>query len=119
MTVVSGDVVADSGGFNVNRLKELIPSVQLYSSNPRNTAIGIRGQGELSENLFFRYNGDIGGFGASSDLVWQAFAGLGYRLHSNFSLVAGYRGMGVDYDNGRFMLDTVTHGPVIGLDVRF
>jgi hypothetical protein len=34
-------------------------------------------------------------------------------------LVAGYRGMGVDYDNGRFMLDTVTHGPVIGLDVRF
>ena len=81
--------------------------------------IGIRGQGDLSENLFFRYNGDIGGFGASSDLVWQAFAGLGYRLHSNFSLVAGYRGMGVDYDNGRFMLDTVTHGPVIGLDVRF
>ncbi len=81
--------------------------------------IGIRGQGELSENLFFRYNTDIGGFGASSDLVWQAFAGLGYCLHSNFSLVAGYRGMGVDYDNGRFMLDTVTHGPVIGLDVRF
>ena len=45
VTVVSGDLVADSGGFNVNRLKELIPSVQLYSSNPRNTAISIRGQG--------------------------------------------------------------------------
>ena len=81
--------------------------------------IGIRGQGELSDTLFFRYNADIGGFGASSELVWQAFAGLGYRLNSNFSLVAGYRGLGVDYDNGRFMLDTVTHGPVIGLDVRF
>lgn len=45
VTVVSGDLVADSGGFNVNRIKELIPSVQLYSSNPRNTAISIRGQG--------------------------------------------------------------------------
>jgi iron complex outermembrane receptor protein len=45
VTVVSGAYVADTGGFNVNRIKELIPSVQLYSSNPRNTAISIRGQG--------------------------------------------------------------------------
>ena len=45
VTVVSGELVADSGAFNVNRIKELIPSVQLYSSNPRNTAISIRGQG--------------------------------------------------------------------------
>jgi len=45
ITVVSGALVADTGGFNVNRIKELIPSVQLYSSNPRNTAISIRGQG--------------------------------------------------------------------------
>ncbi|MDR2213007.1 MAG: TonB-dependent receptor [Pseudomonadales bacterium] len=45
VTVVSGELVADSGAFNVNRIKELIPSVQLYSSNPRNTALSIRGQG--------------------------------------------------------------------------
>jgi iron complex outermembrane receptor protein len=45
VTVVSGQLVADGGAFNVNRIKELIPSVQLYSSNPRNTAISIRGQG--------------------------------------------------------------------------
>jgi iron complex outermembrane receptor protein len=45
VTVVGGELIADSGAFNVNRVKELIPSVQLYSSNPRNTAISIRGQG--------------------------------------------------------------------------
>ncbi len=45
VTVVDGALVADTGGFNVNRIKELIPSIQLYSSNPRNTAISIRGQG--------------------------------------------------------------------------
>ncbi|MES2626727.1 MAG: TonB-dependent receptor [Pseudomonadota bacterium] len=45
VTVVDGTLVADTGGFNVNRIKELIPSIQLYSSNPRNTAISIRGQG--------------------------------------------------------------------------
>ena len=35
----------ETGAFNVNRLKELVPSVQLYSSNPRNTTLNIRGQG--------------------------------------------------------------------------
>ena len=38
-------LVADSGAFNVNRLKEMIPTVQFYSSNPRNSAINIRGLG--------------------------------------------------------------------------
>ena len=36
---------ADTGAFNVNRLKELVPTVQFYSSNPRNSAINIRGLG--------------------------------------------------------------------------
>src|SRR5688572_17668011 len=45
VTVVTGSLVEDAGAFNVNRLKELVPSVQLYSSNPRNTALNIRGQG--------------------------------------------------------------------------
>jgi len=45
VSVVSGDLVADSGAFNVNRLKEMIPTVQFYSSNPRNSAINIRGLG--------------------------------------------------------------------------
>ncbi|MCU0451748.1 MAG: TonB-dependent receptor, partial [Bernardetiaceae bacterium] len=31
--------------FNVNRVKDLVPSVQLYSSNPRNTTLNIRGIG--------------------------------------------------------------------------
>jgi iron complex outermembrane receptor protein len=45
ISVVTRSLVEDAGAFNVNRLKELIPSVQLYSSNPRNTALNIRGQG--------------------------------------------------------------------------
>lgn len=45
ISVLSGETVEQSGAFNVNRLKELIPSVQVYSSNPRNTGINIRGLG--------------------------------------------------------------------------
>ncbi|MBL7859358.1 MAG: TonB-dependent receptor [Cyclobacteriaceae bacterium] len=45
ISVVSGALIEEAGAFNVNRLKELVPSVQLYSSNPRNTGINIRGLG--------------------------------------------------------------------------
>ncbi len=45
ITVIGATQVENSGSFNVNRVKELIPSVQLYSSNPRNTSLNIRGLG--------------------------------------------------------------------------
>ncbi|GAB2799062.1 TonB-dependent receptor [Rhabdobacter roseus] len=45
ISVVSGVRAEDAGAFNVNRLKELVPTVQLYSSNPRNTTLNIRGLG--------------------------------------------------------------------------
>lgn len=45
ITVIGGKLVDDAGAFNVNRVKELIPSVQLYTSNPRNTGVNIRGLG--------------------------------------------------------------------------
>jgi hypothetical protein len=81
--------------------------------------LGIRGQADLGDHWFFRYNGDIGGFGVSSELTWQAFAGFGYRVNESVAIAAGYRGLGVDYNEGSFALDSVTHGPVIGLEVRF
>ena len=45
VSVVDGELITEAGAFNVNRIKELIPSVQLYSSNPRNTGVNIRGLG--------------------------------------------------------------------------
>ncbi|TAH26009.1 MAG: TonB-dependent receptor [Cytophagales bacterium] len=45
ISVISGTKAEDAGAFNVNRLKELVPTVQLYSSNPRNTTLNIRGLG--------------------------------------------------------------------------
>lgn len=39
-------------------------------------------------------------------------------MKTNLALI-GYRGLGVDYTDGRFLVDTVAHGPVIGLSCRF
>ncbi|MFD1144928.1 TonB-dependent receptor [Larkinella insperata] len=45
ISVVGGQRAEDAGAFNVNRLKELVPTVQLYASNARNTTLNIRGLG--------------------------------------------------------------------------
>ncbi len=45
ISVVSGDTLDSVGAFNVQRLQQLTPSLNFYSSNPRNTAINIRGIG--------------------------------------------------------------------------
>lgn len=81
--------------------------------------IGLRGQSELGRGFFGRYNVDIGGFGVSSDLIWQAFAALGYNITPNASIAGGYRGMGTDYSSGPFTLDVIHHGPLIGFEFRF
>lgn len=45
IAVIGAKELDNSTSFNVNRVKELVPSVQLYSSNPRNTTLNIRGIG--------------------------------------------------------------------------
>lgn len=45
ISVVGGDHVDATGSFNVGRLQQLTPTLQFYSSNPRNTAVNIRGLG--------------------------------------------------------------------------
>ena len=45
VSVVDGKFLSDSGAFNVGRLKDVIPTLQFYSTNARNTAVNIRGLG--------------------------------------------------------------------------
>jgi iron complex outermembrane recepter protein len=45
ISVVTGSALADTGNFNVVKLQQLVPTLQVYSSNPRNTSVNIRGLG--------------------------------------------------------------------------
>jgi iron complex outermembrane receptor protein len=45
ISVVGGDHIDATGAFNVGRLQQLTPTLQFYSSNPRNTSVNIRGLG--------------------------------------------------------------------------
>jgi hypothetical protein len=68
-------------------------------------------------------NGDIGGFGAGSDLTWQAYPYLGWQFAKWGSLQAGYRFLYMDYENGsglnRFKYDVTYRGPQVGVTFRF
>jgi iron complex outermembrane receptor protein len=45
ISVVGGEQIDSTGAFNVGRLQQLAPTIQFYSSNPRNSTVNIRGIG--------------------------------------------------------------------------
>ena len=81
--------------------------------------IGFRVHHDLTDKFFARALADIGGFGVSSDITWQAMALLGYRITDKASVGLGYRGLGTDYSNGGTTYDVISHGLLLGLEYRF
>lgn len=45
ISVIGGQALAETGTYNVSRLTQLQPSLQFYSTNPRNSAANVRGLG--------------------------------------------------------------------------
>lgn len=81
--------------------------------------IGLIGRVDLSNRVFVTAWGMIGGFGVSSDLVWDVMAGLGYEFSKHFSAIGGYRASGVNYASNGFLYDTVQQGPFLGMIFKF
>jgi hypothetical protein len=103
---------------------ELTPGLQRglsrsFSRTWVDPVIGLRTQTHLTHWLFLPIRGDIGGFGANSELTWQALAGIGAQVSRWFSIVVGYRALGYQYDQADFRYDVITHGPIVGLNFTF
>jgi iron complex outermembrane recepter protein len=45
ISVINANSIEATGNFNIIKLQQLTPTLQVYSSNPRNTAVNIRGIG--------------------------------------------------------------------------
>jgi hypothetical protein len=80
--------------------------------------VGLKGRVSINPQLYLTSWALIGG-GASSELLWDVMGGAGYQFTDSFSAVVGYRAMGVDYENGGFVYDTVQQGPILGAVFRF
>ena len=85
--------------------------------------VGLRYNYPFNDKWSLQLYGDIGGFGVSSDFTWQGLALIDYQPWKNVAFVAGYRGIGTDYETGsgadQFTFDATVHGPLIGVDIRW
>lgn len=81
--------------------------------------IGLRGQINLTRWLFLAAQGDVGGFGAGSQIAWNVQATIGVNFTRNIFAEIGYRYMYVDYANGGFLYNMNSYGLYSGIGVKF
>ena len=87
--------------------------------------IGGRVVFNISDKFVASVRGDVGGFGigSSSNLTWNVTVLGEYKIHPNVGLVAGYRYLAVDWEQGsglsRIGYDWTIHGPILGVNIQF
>jgi len=85
-----------------------------------NGVVGFRGNVQLNENWYAPFYYDVGK--GDSELTYQAFAGINYKL-SSFDLSAGYRYMKFKFDDdddfGEVLNNLVVKGPMFGARFYF
>ncbi len=81
--------------------------------------VGLRGRYYVSRAVFLNGYGDIGGFGAGSELSWQVLGGIGIQAARWCDVQLGYRALGFEYDGARGKQEITTHGPIFGATIRF
>jgi|LGVC01.1.fsa_nt_gb hypothetical protein len=85
--------------------------------------VGARWTTNFSENWKFYVRGDIGGGG--SDFTATAAGGVRYVINEWLDFDLQYKALWVDYETGTlntrdyFSYDTLTQGPIIGLNFKF
>jgi hypothetical protein len=80
--------------------------------------VGGRITGILTPKVEVSIGGDVGGWGAGSQMDYQIFGVLGYRIKPALALQVGYRYLYFDYRrvSGAF-LDTATSGVLCGVSI--
>lgn len=81
--------------------------------------LGFQLRHDFNEKWFCKFLGEVGGFGVSSDINWQAMALFGYNINECWSLGGGYRHQYVDYEDDGFVYDMDTSGPMLGVIYKF
>lgn len=81
--------------------------------------LGLRAFVPFNDKLSFQAQGDIGGFGAGSDVTWSLLGTLNYVFTDHLSGSVGYKVLAVDYEHDGHVFDTRLQGPVLGMTYRF
>jgi hypothetical protein len=73
----------------------------------------------VAERCYVGLTGDIGGFGAASDLTWRLGLTAGYSITEKIDVLVGYRHMDTDYEDNGLVYDVANSGFGAGLKVSF
>jgi len=81
--------------------------------------VGLRGQLNLTRWLFLAAQGDVGGFGAGSKIVWNAQASMGVNFTRNVFAELGYRYVYMNYSHAGALFNAAEAGVFSGIGVKF
>ena len=81
--------------------------------------IGLRTQINFTRWLFLALQGDVGGFGAGSQIAWFASGSIGINFTRNLFMETGYRYFYMDYVNNGLTYDAAQSGLFMGVGVKF
>lgn len=83
--------------------------------------LGTRLVTDVTDRIQVRVGGDVGGFGAGSDLTWNTLGEVGFKVAAPLWLRVGYAAESIDYkaNGGGFEFNTTSHGPRFGFALTF
>jgi len=87
--------------------------------------IGIVWVTPINEQWDFRFRGDIGGFGIASKFTSAVELGVLYHINESWEVDMHLKSLWVNYEQNdvgnydRFVYDTVSYGPVVGITYKF
>ena len=121
------DVAAGFRYYNLDLDTRLVgagaQSDQTFSNNESwvDPTLGARVRVDFSDRWFGNGFADVGGFGLddSSELSWQAYAGVGYRFNETWSMQLGYRYMSIEKKIDDLDLTLELSGPMLGVTANF
>jgi hypothetical protein len=101
------------------RLNEALPAEVSGRADWVDPFVGVRGRYQLSPKFYVAGKADIGGFGVSSELVWQVYGGVGWQMSKRTALELGYKYFAIDYSDGGFMYDVANSGVMTAFSIKF
>jgi hypothetical protein len=98
----------------------LTPGPQgIQKENWLDPLIGIRHIRPLGEKWRAIFRADLGGFGVSSDLTFNAIVGADFNMTKHSSLFLGYRYLTLDFSEDDFLADLTADGFALGVEFSF
>lgn len=101
------------------RLHDALPAEVSGRKDWVDPFVGVRGRYQLSRQFYVAGKADIGGFGVSSELVWQVYGGVGWQMSKRTALELGYKYFAIDYSDGGFTYDVANSGVMTAFSIKF